>query len=75
MGQALIFKAFALTVIGGLGHIGGALVVAVLLGLIESWSAAFTDAVWQEALVFILMIVIVLVRPSGLFGATRVRTG
>jgi branched-chain amino acid transport system permease protein len=75
MGQALIFKAFALTVIGGLGHMGGALVVAVLLGLIESWSAAFTDAVWQEALVFILMIAIVLVRPAGLFGGTQVRTG
>jgi branched-chain amino acid transport system permease protein len=75
MGQALIFKAFALTVIGGLGHLGGALVVAIMLGLIESWSAAFTDAVWQEASVFIVMIVIVLVRPEGLFGGKRVRLG
>jgi branched-chain amino acid transport system permease protein len=75
MGQALIFKAFALTVIGGLGHMGGALVVAIMLGLIESWSAAFTDAVWQEASVFIVMIVIVLVRPEGLFGGKRVRLG
>ncbi len=75
MGQALIFKAFALTVIGGLGHMGGALVVAVALGLIESWSAAFTDAVWQEASVFIIMIAVVLIRPAGLFGARQVRLG
>jgi branched-chain amino acid transport system permease protein len=54
---------------------GGALVVAIMLGLIESWSAAFTDAVWQEASVFIVMIVIVLVRPEGLFGGKRVRLG
>lgn len=75
MGQALIFKAFALTVIGGLGHMGGALIVAILLGLIESWSAAFTDAVWQEASVFLIMIAIVLVRPAGLFGGKQVRLG
>jgi branched-chain amino acid transport system permease protein len=75
MGQALIFKAFALTVIGGLGHMGGALLVAVLLGLFESWSAAFTDAVWQEASVFLIMIAIVLVRPAGLFGGRQVRVG
>jgi branched-chain amino acid transport system permease protein len=75
IGQALIFKAFALTVIGGLGHMGGALVVAVALGLIESWSAAFTDAVWQEASVFIIMIAVVLIRPAGLFGARQVRLG
>jgi branched-chain amino acid transport system permease protein len=75
MGQALIFKAFALTVIGGLGHMGGALLVAVLLGLFESWSAAFTDAVWQEASVFLIMIAIVLARPAGLFGGRQVRVG
>jgi branched-chain amino acid transport system permease protein len=75
MGQALIFKAFALTVIGGLGHMGGALIVAILLGLFESWSAAFTDAVWQEASVFLIMIAIVLVRPAGLFGGKQVRLG
>ncbi|MGO8920435.1 MAG: ABC transporter permease subunit, partial [Stellaceae bacterium] len=74
-GQALIFKAFALVIIGGLGNMVGAFVVALALGLIESWIGGFFDIVWQEAAVFALMIIAVLLRPDGIFQRGGVRVG
>lgn len=75
MGQFLIFKAFALVIIGGLGNIPGAIVAAVALGVIESWIGGFFDIVWQEAAAFVIMIAVLLVRPNGLFGGGAVRVG
>ncbi|MCK8785683.1 branched-chain amino acid ABC transporter permease [Roseomonas sp. NAR14] len=75
MGQFLIFKAFALVIIGGLGSIPGAAIAAVLLGLLESWIGGFFDAVWQEVVVFVAMMLVLLLRPDGLFGAPRMRAG
>lgn len=73
MGQAVIFKAFALVVIGGLGNMPGAIVIALLLGLAESWIAGFFDIVWQQAAVFIAMILAVILRPDGIFHRGGVR--
>jgi branched-chain amino acid transport system permease protein len=67
MGQFLIFKAFALVIIGGLGNIPGAIVAAVALGLIESWIGGFFTIAWQEAAAFVIMILVLFVRPEGLF--------
>jgi branched-chain amino acid transport system permease protein len=75
MGQAIIFKAFALVVIGGLGNMTGAVVVAIALGLIESWIGGFFGIVWQEAAVFSIMIVAVLLRPNGIFQGSGMRVG
>jgi branched-chain amino acid transport system permease protein len=75
MGQALIFKAFALVIIGGLGNMAGAFVVALALGMIESWIGSFFDIVWQEAAVFGLMIIAVLLKPDGIFQRGGVRVG
>jgi branched-chain amino acid transport system permease protein len=75
MGQALIFKAFALVIIGGLGNIPGAIAAALLLGLIESWIGGFFKIVWQEAAVFILMIGVLCLRPEGLFKRGAMRVG
>jgi len=71
MGQAVIFKAFALVVIGGLGNMTGALIVAIALGMIESWVGGFFGIVWQEGAVFTIMIVAVLLRPDGIFQRTE----
>ena len=57
MGQFMIFKAFALVIIGGLGNIPGAVAAAIGLGLIESWIGGFFEIAWQEAAVFVIMIV------------------
>jgi branched-chain amino acid transport system permease protein len=75
MGQAVIFKAFALVVIGGLGNIPGAIAAAVALGLIESWIGGFFDIVWQEGAVFVIMIVVLILRPDGLFKRGGLRVG
>lgn len=75
MGQFLIFKAFALVIIGGLGNIPGAIVAAIGLGLIESWIGGFFDIIWQEAAVFVAMIAALLLRPSGLFQKGAMRVG
>jgi len=75
MGQAIIFKAFALIVIGGLGNMTGAVVVAVALGLIESWIGGFFGLIWQEGSIFTIMIVAVLLRPNGIFHRGGIRVG
>jgi branched-chain amino acid transport system permease protein len=75
MGQFLIFKAFALVIIGGLGNIPGAIAAAVGLGLMESWIGGFFDIVWQEAAVFVVMIAVLCLRPDGLFKRGAMRVG
>jgi branched-chain amino acid transport system permease protein len=75
MGQAIVFKAFALVVIGGLGNMTGAVVVAVALGMIESWVGGFFGIVWQEGAIFTIMIVAVLLRPDGIFQRGGMRVG
>jgi len=75
MGQFLIFKAFALVIIGGLGNIPGAVAAAIGLGLIESWIGGFFEITWQEGAVFVIMIVVLLLRPDGLFKRGGMRVG
>ena len=57
-------------VIGGIGSVPGAVVGGLLMGVIESlvgW-AGYTS--WQDAAAFVVLIVVLLVRPNGLFGST-----
>jgi branched-chain amino acid transport system permease protein len=75
MGQFLIFKAFALVIIGGLGSLGGAVLAGIALGIVESWIGGFFEIIWQEAAAFVAMIAVLLIRPHGLFGRAGVRVG
>jgi branched-chain amino acid transport system permease protein len=75
MGQFVIFKAFALVIIGGLGNIPGAVIAAIGLGLIENWIGGFFEIAWQEGAVFVIMIVVLLLRPEGLFKRGGMRVG
>ena len=75
MGQALIFKAFALIIIGGLGNVPGVIAAAVGLGLMESWVGGFFEIVWQETAVFVVMIAVLLLWPDGLFKQGTMRVG
>jgi branched-chain amino acid transport system permease protein len=68
MGYAFIFKAFALVIIGGLGNVSGAAIAAVALGVLESLAGGFLSQVAVDALAFLAMIAVLLVRPQGLFG-------
>lgn len=62
-------KGFVAAIIGGFGHAGGALAGGLILGLLESFSVAFVSSGYKDVIVFSLLIVILLVRPSGLFGS------
>lgn len=66
-GVAVIIEAFAVVVIGGLGSFRGAVVGALLVGLLEAYLALLTPAL-ADLSVFVLMALVLLVRPSGLFG-------
>ena len=68
MGFSFVFKAFAIIIIGGLGHISGAAIAAVALGILESLVGGVLPLVMVDALAFIAMIAILLFRPQGLFG-------
>ncbi len=68
MGFSFVFKAFAIIIIGGLGNVAGAAIAAVALGVLESAVGSFFPLVMVDALAFVSMIVILLVRPQGLFG-------
>ncbi|HEX3549960.1 MAG TPA: branched-chain amino acid ABC transporter permease [Candidatus Elarobacter sp.] len=67
MGDKVIINTFAIVVIGGLGSIGGSIVTGFALGLLQTLGALVFPA-FNDTLIFMLMIVVLLVRPSGLFG-------
>jgi branched-chain amino acid transport system permease protein len=67
-GMITTVKGFEIVVIGGLGSIPGALIAGVLLGLVESFGAAFLDSAYQNIYGFVLVIAILVLRPTGLFG-------
>lgn len=68
MGAAFLTKAFVVTVLGGLGHVSGAVLGGIVLGLAESLGAAFFGPGYQEATGFLLLVLILILRPQGLFG-------
>jgi branched-chain amino acid transport system permease protein len=63
-----IGRMFAITVLGGMGSIGGTLVASIILGLIESLMGTFFGPSWSPAVSFGILLVALAVRPAGLFG-------
>ena len=68
MGYLLGIKAFTAAVIGGIGNLRGAMVGGLLLGVLESLAGGFISTQFQDTFVFLALIVVLLVRPQGLFG-------
>jgi branched-chain amino acid transport system permease protein len=71
MGSNFVIILFAVVVIGGLGSILGAVVGGFLVGLVEAYGQAYAPS-FAQVVIFVLMAVVVLVRPSGLFGREEV---
>ncbi len=63
-------KAFVAAVVGGIGNMKGAMVGGLVIGLIELFCAAYVSPQFREVYVFLLLIIVLLVRPSGIFGST-----
>jgi branched-chain amino acid transport system permease protein len=72
MGLAAGLKAFTGAVVGGIGSIPGAMAGGMLVGLAESFTAAYISSTFQNLIVFTLLIVVMLFRPTGLFGTPTI---
>jgi branched-chain amino acid transport system permease protein len=72
MGFYPVFVAFVVAVVGGLGSIPGAVVGGYLVGLVESLGLWKIPTEWQNSIAFVLLFLVLVVRPQGLFaGAQR----
>jgi len=67
-----VIKSLACVILGGLGNVPGAILAALLLGIIEGYSAFFMSAGWQNVITAGLVVIILIVRPSGLFSSSKV---
>jgi branched-chain amino acid transport system permease protein len=71
MGTLPGLKAFVAAVLGGIGNVTGAVVGAIALGLAESYVVAYWAPTFRDALAFAILIIVLLVKPTGLFGSKR----
>ena len=68
MGFVAGLKAFTAAVVGGIGSIPGAMLGGLLIGLAEAYTTGYISSTFQNLIVFCLLIVVLLIRPSGLLG-------
>jgi len=68
MGYSAGLKAFTAAVLGGIGSIPGAMLGGFMLGLIENFGASYLSSAYKDAFAFLVLIITLILRPSGLFG-------
>lgn len=68
VGFILGVKAFTAAVLGGIGNLRGALLGGIVLGLAENYGSALVGTEWKDVVAFVLLVVILLFRPTGLLG-------
>lgn len=68
MGTAVQTKGLACCVLGGLGSVEGAIVGGLIIGIAESLSVTFLSTEWKDVVAYLILIVMLWVKPSGLFG-------
>jgi branched-chain amino acid transport system permease protein len=71
VGSAFTLKAFVITVLGGMGSIVGATLGGIIIGVAESMSAVYISSGWKEVVVYVLFLLVLLFKPSGLMGTSR----
>jgi branched-chain amino acid transport system permease protein len=72
MGLEFAIKALVVMLLGGLGNVPGAMVAGILLGMIEILTAAYLGASMRDLFTFVILIVLLLYRPTGLFGTRTI---
>lgn len=72
MGYLLGMKAFAAAILGGIGSIPGAVAGGFVIGIIESLGAGYISSGYRDAYAFIIMIIILVIRPSGIMGVKHI---
>lgn len=68
MGFMAGLKAFAAAVLGGIGSLPGALLGGLIVGVSESMAASFMGSTYRDSIAFVILIIVLIVRPHGLFG-------
>jgi branched-chain amino acid transport system permease protein len=73
IGFVLGIKAFTAAVLGGIGNIRGALLGGIVLGLVENWGAIFFGSQWKDVIAFVILVIVLLFRPTGILGESLQR--
>ncbi len=68
MGWSYGLKAFTATILGGIGNIPGAMFGGLILGVVEMLGSAYLSTAWKDVFVFLILILVLIFRPTGLFG-------
>jgi branched-chain amino acid transport system permease protein len=68
MGTMLALKGFAAAILGGMGHPLGAVVGGLLIGLFEALSSGYLSSQYKDATAFVVIVLVLFARPSGIFG-------
>lgn len=71
MGKDFILMAFSVVIVGGLGSIKGAVIAGLLLTQLQSISSLYISPVWSDPLVFAVMVIVLMFKPSGLYGGLK----
>ncbi|MDE2362699.1 MAG: branched-chain amino acid ABC transporter permease [Hyphomicrobiales bacterium] len=74
LGPDLLLKGFAAAAVGSIGNNRGALIAGYIIGLTEAFGAALLSPGYQEAVIFLVVLGVLLLRPEGLFGRPSART-
>ena len=66
-------RAFTAAVLGGIGSIPGAMLGGVIIGLIESLGGQLMATRWTDVIIFSILVIVLVLRPTGLFGRMMIR--
>uniref|UniRef100_UPI003CCFE7C8 ABC transporter permease subunit n=1 Tax=Metallibacterium scheffleri TaxID=993689 RepID=UPI003CCFE7C8 len=73
MADGVILDGFVVVILGGLGNVWGAAAGGLLLGIVESLGAVYVSAAYQTAIGFAVLLMVIVLRPAGLFTTTARR--
>jgi neutral amino acid transport system permease protein len=71
MGFELLLPIFAAVILGGIGDAFGALAAGLVLGVMTEWSTLIVDARWKITVGFIVLVIVLIIRPQGIFGKAK----
>lgn len=71
MGTSVMLKGFVIVILGGLGSVPGAIIGGMLLGLVETGASTLIGNSWKDIIGYVILILVLLVRPQGIFGFKR----
>jgi neutral amino acid transport system permease protein len=71
LGFELLLPIFAAVILGGIGDAFGALAAGLVIGVVTEWSTLVIDARWKTAVAFLVLVIVLIARPQGIFGRAK----